>query len=127
MKDTRIVGIGVDIENISRFRAKKFEENQAFYQMIFTEKEIEYCLSKADPYPHFTARFCAKEAVVKALATKSVNLKQIEVIKDSTMPKLQLNTDPNTWVKISSHLSLSHTKEYAVASVIILEMDEKRR
>ena len=59
--------IGTDIEEVSRFRNKKYSENKSFYKKIFTDDEIDYCLGKIDPYPHFTARFCAKEATIKAL------------------------------------------------------------
>ena len=43
--------IGTDIEEVSRFRNKKFYENKSFYKKIFTDDEIDYCLGKIDPYP----------------------------------------------------------------------------
>jgi len=110
-----VAGIGVDIEEISRFKEKPFSENKNFYNKIFTKKEIEYCLQKANPYPHFTARLCAKEAVVKALDDENLDLKMIEVFKETNAPKIKIETYPNLNVQVS----LSHTNNHAVASVII--------
>ncbi len=107
--------IGIDIEEISRFSLKKIEQNRSFYKKIFTEKEIEYCIKKKNPYQHFTVRFCAKEAAIKALHNKKIDFKEIEVIMNGNIPSLKL---PN---KIKSTLSLSHTKKYATAIVLILD------
>jgi len=105
--------IGVDIEKVSRFSRKKFEKNMKFYQKIFLKDEINYCLSKANPYPHFTARFCAKEAAIKALKDQNVELIEIEIKIKDNQPILKL---PNSGEGI---VSLSHTNEYAIAFVII--------
>lgn len=104
--------IGVDIEDISRFKDKP----QAFYERIFTPVELEYCLSKKNPAPHFAARFCAKEAVYKALSSAGIHevlITQIEVYNDSNgCPRIRiLNSDNNYKINIS----LSHEKEKAVA------------
>ena len=63
-----IVGIGVDVVEIDRIR-KIAERRKGFLSKIFVPEEIEYCQSRRNPYPHFAARFAAKEAVFKALGT----------------------------------------------------------
>lgn len=109
-----ITGIGADIESIARFRALPYKENKTFYQKIFTKKELEYCANKADPYPHFAARFCAKEAGLKALG-RATDLKNIEVIYKLGAPQMRIKGRP----ELKIFASLSHTKDYALAFVIL--------
>jgi len=79
MKNKMDFSIGVDIEDISRFSKLSYTSKKSFYDKIFTKKEIKYCLSKKNPYPHFTVRFCAKEATIKALENSNLSLKEIEI------------------------------------------------
>ena len=107
--------MGIDIEEVSRFSTNKYEDNKSFYKKIFSENEIKYCLNMVNPYPHFTARFCAKEATIKALNNKKINLRDIEIENKQNIPILKLP------LNVKSLVSLSHTKKYAVACVIIFE------
>lgn len=100
--------IGVDIENISRFKQLPFSSNQEFYKKIFTPKEIEYCLSKAEPYQHFAARFCAKEAFIKANNETITDIASIEITSNKGKPELYYKG------KIFP-ISLSHDKDQAIA------------
>ena len=114
-----IIGLGVDIEDIGRFRKLQFPKNKSFYQKIFTPREIKYCLSRPDPYPSFAARFAAKEAVIKALPAlggalpKSVkNFHAIEILMKNKKPQVSLKG-----FKIL--VSLSHEKDKAIAMAIV--------
>lgn len=109
-----IQSVGVDIEEISRFSRNRYENKKPLYNKIFSQDEIKYCLSKKDPYPHFTVRFCAKEATIKALHNKKFSLRDIEIRMINNVPSLDLPTNGRGLV------SLSHTKKYAIAFVIIL-------
>lgn len=106
--------IGVDIEEVSRFTSNKYEKKKLFYAKIFTKQEIEYCLQKNNPYPHFAARFCAKEAALKALKNKKIKLSEIEIMVKNNEPILNLPNGQKGFV------SISHTKKYAIAFVILL-------
>jgi len=110
-----ITGFGIDLEEISRFKRRPFDKNKSFYQKIFTKKEINYCLSKARAYEHFAVRFCAKEAFIKAWPEKIDNPLAIEVAMETRKPKIRTSVCKN-----EIHLSLSHTKNQAMAAVIIL-------
>jgi len=44
-----ILGIGVDVESIDRFRNRLKGKNKKFYERIFTPLELEYCFNKKDP------------------------------------------------------------------------------
>ena len=76
--------VGVDIEEISRFENKTIENDFHFLNKIYTENELDYCFSNAQPARHLAARFCAKEAVVKALSNilnKNLSYSQIEILR----------------------------------------------
>ena len=105
--------IGTDIEEVSRFRNKKYSENKSFYKKIFTDDEIDYCLGKIDPYPHFTARFCAKEATIKALKNEIINFLDIDIVIKNNIPNLHLPKN------LEGSVSISHTETYAIAIVMI--------
>lgn len=109
---SKIFNIGIDIEEIERFSKMPYEQKKSFYEKIFSYDEIKYCLSKADPYPHFTVRFCAKEATIKALYNKKLNMPEIEVEIKKSKPFLKLPFSHN------ASISLSHTKKFATAFVL---------
>jgi holo-[acyl-carrier protein] synthase len=107
-------GIGVDIEEVSRFSKHEYDNKKNLYEKIFTINEINYCLNKHDPYPHFTARFCAKEATIKAIGNKNIELTDIEIILIDDKPTIKSSYINTCFV------SLSHTKNYAMAFVIVI-------
>ncbi|MEK6908501.1 MAG: holo-ACP synthase [Nanoarchaeota archaeon] len=117
-----IVGIGVDCENVNRFSHLKKD----LAKKLFTQKEIEYCLESSNPKERFAARFCAKEAVKKALANTGINLmfNEIEVIKDGTIPSI-LFVEKDLNKKYRVHLSITHAKTMAVAFAILEEKWKK--
>lgn len=111
--------VGVDIEENSRFEDKISDES--FLKRVFTEAEIDYCLSKVKASEHFAARFCAKEAVIKALCTFyneeiSIRLNQIEVIKESKIPTIKIHSDK--YQDLNFSLSMSHCKSHSIAQVL---------
>ena len=59
------MGLGVDIEDIDRFRKLDLYEDKGFFSKIYTGDEISYCFSKDSPAQHLAVRFAGKEAVVK--------------------------------------------------------------
>ncbi len=121
-----IAGIGVDIIEVARIK-RVLEKNPAFRSKVYTEQEIAYCESKADPGLSYAVRFAAKEAFMKALGTgwnHEVSWSEIEtVICSGGSPELVISG--NTKVALQSrnitncHLSLSHEKEYSVACVVL--------
>jgi holo-[acyl-carrier protein] synthase len=114
--------IGVDIIEISRINGALGRFGSRFLQRIYTGSEIALCKDKAD---RLAARFAAKEAVMKALGTgvRGVAWREIEVLsRPSGEPQVQLYGKARI---IADRLgldefavSLSHSREYAVASVI---------
>ena len=120
----KTLGVGVDIEEVTRFRKFDVCKGKKFYERLFTKSELKYCLSKADPYPHFAARFAAKEASIKACAPYiRLFFSDIEVKnnKDGS-PFLSVIGKKKKELKnkvenYSFFVSLSHTENNAVAFV----------
>jgi len=114
------MAIGVDIEDISRFEDK----SQEFLDRIYTKSEQEYCLSKPNPASHFAVRFCAKEALIKALNSKDIahpRLNQIEIFHwENKSPGIRI-LDPK-YSNLTIELSLSHDKTKAIAFVTITSL-----
>ena len=116
-----MISVGVDIEDISRFKDKTLENAKAFLDRIFTEEELKYCFSKKTYASSLCARFCAKEAVVKALSSlyqEPIFYKDIEILrKDYGAPYINIKIEELK--KYNFSLSLSHEREKAIAFVVI--------
>jgi len=120
-----IVGVGIDVESVERFRRMRREVFELVVRRVLTEGEREYCLARPDPYPCVVARFCAKEAFAKALGIErpaSVPFRDVEVL--GKPPKLTAKgVAAELLAKLGVdrvHVSLSHTRDYA-AAVVVLE------
>ncbi len=112
-----IKNVGIDIAAVKRFRKLPHGRHRSFYRKIFTPREIKYCLSKTDPYEHFTARFAGKEAVLKALGKSVYRLKQFEILNDQDgRPRVK---SQESMVKSQILVSLSHEQDYAIAIAIV--------
>src|SRR5512138_3744008 len=118
-----IISIGVDIIEISRI-AKRVEETESrFRKRVFTPGEIAYCESRAAKATSYAARFAAKEAAMKALGTgwaAGIGWQEIEVVNDSAgAPSLKFTDRALERFNLIGakrvFLSLSHTKETAIA------------
>lgn len=112
----KTLSIGVDIAETRRFRKLPYKSNGSFYGKIFTSAEMEYCLSKSDPYPSLAARFAGKEAVIKAGGLRLANAGDIEISNDKNgRPRVKIKKR-----RANILISLSHTKDYAIAFAIWL-------
>jgi len=115
-------GIGIDVEEISRFKAYSLNHNNSFLQKLYSKKELEYCFSKKDPSPHLAVRFCAKEAIYKAINDMmplNLNFKSIEILNDENgRPRAYLHDEGKSKWKIK--ISLSHSKKNAMAIAVAI-------
>jgi len=113
------MSIGCDIEDNSRFENK----SDRFLNKIFSCNEISYCKAQKNPSSHFCARFCAKEAVIKAFSTIGIKLhsySQIEVLKNKeNIP--YINVKKEGFEKYKILISISHEKEKSIAFAAISE------
>jgi len=124
-----IYGIGTDIVEVERIAQKL--NHQGFIERAFTTDEIKFCQEQVNKGEHFAARFAAKEAFMKAMGkgwTAQTDFKEIEVLRHKNgAPYIQLHRDAQEYfnsLNLKNILvSLSHTKQNAIAFVII-ETDE---
>ncbi len=125
-----VVGIGIDIIEIDRIRESVEKYGERFLKKIYTEKEIDYCLKKKYKYQHLAARFAAKEAVYKALATnwnEDVSWHNIEISNEPNgMPVVELHGGLKKFLKGENSLkiSMSHSKEYVACVAIVYKMNK---
>jgi holo-[acyl-carrier protein] synthase len=127
-----IIGIGIDIIEISRIKKSIEKYSDHFLDKIFTPNEIEYCLSKANKYQHFAARFSLKEAVAKALSTgwnNEFSWHNIEVFNEPTgMPYVKLTGKLESFLADGKEVkvSMSHSQDYVTAVAIIYKSDTNK-
>ena len=111
-----ISNIGIDIIDIDRFRKKDYSKNKKFYQKIFSESEIKYCLSFKNSSEHFAGKFAIKEAVKKSIKDH-ITFKQILTKYRNSRPKIILKKKLNYKFLVS----VSHEANIAIAIVIAFE------
>ena len=122
-----IVGIGVDVVEISRVRGVLERQKDRFVRRVFTPAEQDYCRGHRDPTAYYAVRFAAKEAVFKALGTgwaRGVSWLQVEVSRrNQGAPSLVLAGEALNRSHVlgvnATHVSLSHSEEVAVAMVVL--------
>ena len=118
-------GIGIDIVEISRIRAGLERHRSHFLDKIFTPQEQAYCLRYQDPVPHYAGRFCAKEAIAKALGTgfqEGLSLLDIEICHTvEGKPYCRFSERVEERLRtLQVLISISHCKEYATAVAYLL-------
>ncbi|MEQ8161668.1 MAG: holo-ACP synthase [Smithellaceae bacterium] len=122
-----ICGIGIDLVENDRLGRIIAKWGSKFLQRVFSEGEIEYCEKHVQAEINYGARFAAKESFLKALGLglgMGIKLQEIEVANDEKgKPELLLRggakaqTEKRNIQKI--HLSLTHTRNYATAIVLL--------
>ena len=118
---------GTDIIEIERVKNSIENIGKKFIEEIYTQKEIEYCESKKNAkYQHYAARFAAKEAIFKAVSKLlnnkfDISWKNAEIVNDENgRPYINfLNTKIIEKIE-DIDISISHCKEYAVATVVVM-------
>ena len=117
-----MMAVGVDIIEINRIEQAILNWQNSFLKRIYSEAELENCQNKAS---RLATRFAAKEAVMKALGTGTINISwhDIEITSDANgAPFIQLYGEARNKAKnigISEFsISMSHSKQYAIAFVI---------
>lgn len=117
---------GTDIIEIERIKKSIENLGDKFINLIYTPAEKEYCENTRNAkYYHYAGRFAAKEAIFKAVSELLKNKYDIswhnaQVINDENgNPKVEFLDIKFDNIK-NIDISISHCKEYAVATVVIL-------
>ena len=115
-------GVGIDLLEIERLE-RAMARTPRLAQRIFTDGERAYAESRARPGLHLAARFCAKEAVVKALALEVWNPHDVEVVREGDgAPEVRLSG--HAAVRASElggsvAISMTHTRAMAGAVAVV--------
>lgn len=122
-----IIGIGIDIVEISRINEAEKRWGERFLEKVFTEGEIKYSMLNKSPHQRLAARFAVKEAMSKALGTgiaSGITWKDTEVIsRDNGRPEIllhgRLREIAESMGVTGIHVSISHDGDHAIAQVVL--------
>jgi len=113
--------VGIDLLEIDRLE-RALERRPRLAERLFTDAERAYAASRARPGQHLAARFCAKEAVAKALGLRAWNFRDIEVLGSGGPPELRLYgaaAARAAALGVEVNVSLTHTRGDAAAVAIL--------
>lgn len=112
-------GIGIDLLEIERLE-RALERRPRLKERLFTDAELAYAYARARPAQHLAARFCAKEAVAKALGLEEWAFKDVEVVATRAAPQVRLSgaaADSAGGREVL--ISLTHTTTTACAVALV--------
>lgn len=117
-------GVGIDQLEIARLE-RALARRPRLAQRLFTPAERAYAQARARPAQHLAARFCAKEAVAKALALEAWSFLDVEVVReDDGAPTVRLHGAAAERARelgvTDVRISLTHTRRDAAAVAILV-------
>lgn len=107
-----MISVGIDLLEIDRLEAA-LERRPNLAERLFTGEERAYAQRKPRPAMHLAARFCAKEAVAKALDMRGWAFRDVEVVDTGGAPRVRLSGDVEQRARergVNVTLSLTHSK-----------------
>ena len=107
--------VGIDLLEIERLE-RALARRPRLAERLFTEAERAYAAERARPGQHLAARFCAKEAVAKALELEEWSFRDVEVV--GTPPAVHLSgaaAARAASLGVTVSVSLTHTRVVAGA------------
>ncbi len=114
--------VGIDMIEIARIERAMARWRKSFLQRVYTDLELRLYHKKPSS---LAARFAGKEAVMKALGTpnKGIGWREIEILSDSSGKPLvhlygKAQNQANSLGLDKLDISLSHSREYAIALVV---------
>ena len=115
-------GVGLDLLEIDRME-RALARRPRLAERLFTAAEREYAAGKARPAQHLAARFCAKEAVAKALGLRAWSPRDVEVVGGGDEPpRVRLAgaaAERAAQLGASVSVSLTHTRGLAAAAGLV--------
>jgi len=123
-----ILGIGTDITECLRIARMIERHGELFIARVYTPEEIRYCQSRKQATQHFTGRWAAKEAVLKALGTgwtRGISWRDVEVLNEPGGKPAVLLRDGARRVAQTLGISkvlvtISHCRTHATAYAVAL-------
>ncbi len=112
--------VGIDLLEIDRLEAA-LGRRPRLAERLFTDAELAYAAGQARPSRHLAARFCAKEAVAKALGLERWAFSDVEVVATGGAPEVRLSgaaRERADELGVSVAVSLTHTGAMAGAAAV---------
>jgi holo-[acyl-carrier protein] synthase len=109
--------IGLDLLDVERLE-RALERRPRLGERLFTDAERAYARARARPGQHLAARFCAKEAVAKALGLRGWSFREVEVVATDAAPEVRLSgavAERAGELGVAVRVSLTHTDTTAGA------------
>jgi holo-[acyl-carrier protein] synthase len=117
-----MTGVGLDLMEIGRF-AEALERRPRLALRLFTDGERALAADRGEPARHLAARFCAKEAVAKALALTDGDWHEVEVLGGGNgAPSVRLSgraAERAAELGVRVEISLTHSKGMAGAVAVL--------
>ena len=129
----KIIGIGTDITECLRIARMIERHGELFIDRVYTPEEIKYCQSRKQSTQHFTGRWAAKEAILKAIGTgwrKGISWRDMEVRNEpGGKPVVAVRGGVKDVVQqlgiADIHVTISHCRTHATATAIVVGRDKK--
>ena len=121
-----VLGIGTDITECLRIAQMIERHAEYFIDRVYTPEEIRYCRNRKQATQHFTGRWAAKEAVLKALGTgwrRGISWHDVEVCNEpGGRPVIVLRGGAREVARelgiTRVHISISHCRSHAIAYAV---------
>jgi holo-[acyl-carrier protein] synthase len=121
-----VIGIGTDITECLRIARMIERHGELFINRVYTDEEIRYCQKRKQATQHYTGRWAAKEAILKALGTgwrKGIAWRDIEIRNNpSGKPVVAVRGGVRDVVErlgiVEIHVTISHCRSHATAMAI---------
>jgi holo-[acyl-carrier protein] synthase len=115
-----VTRVGIDLLEVERLE-RALERRPRLAERLFTDGERRYAASRARPGQHLAARFCAKEAVAKALGLEAWSFRDVEVVSGGGRPTVRLSgaaARRANELGLRVEVSLTHSRRDAAAVAI---------
>jgi holo-[acyl-carrier protein] synthase len=130
---SEIIGIGTDITECLRIARMIERHGELFIDRVYTPDEILYCRSRKQATQHFSGRWAAKEAILKALGTgwrKGISWRDIEVRNEpGGRPVVAVRGGAREAIEqlgvTEIHVTISHCRSHATATAIAVGREKK--
>jgi holo-[acyl-carrier protein] synthase len=119
-----VTQIGIDLLEIDRLE-RALERRPRLAARLFCDSELAYAAARARPGQHLAARFCAKEAVAKALGLDGWNWRDVEIVGDGGPPRVVLHGTVRARAQelgVEVTVSLTHTQRDAGAAALAVPL-----
>jgi holo-[acyl-carrier protein] synthase len=114
-------GIGLDLLEIDRLE-RALDRRPRLAERLFTDGERSYASAHTRPGRHLAARFCAKEAVAKALGLAGFSFREVEVVAGDAAPRVRLSGAAAARageLGVTPVVSLTHERSMAGAAAVL--------